>query len=356
LILVFIHGWKHNAELDDTSLQHFRDMLRDTCLSEKDGRKGSRVVLGVYLSWRGLSLSGNVFWTNASFWARKKAATKVALGCAREILAWLRAFQAERNQTNDVDVLEGGTRLILAGHSFGGLILFTAVSEYLIESVVRCICHRAPVVRPFGDLVILINPAFEAARYLPLFSAARRAPYPEHQRPCFLSVTSRTDDATKIWFPRGRWFGARLESVRRNALEWGPPDAQGKSILHTMGHLEWLRTHRLTCPNTDASAHQAYKGMRLDKADWEKERQAFDEFNQVFRPNGRLRKEWKRTYSSGAILEHVAGEPDNPFWTIEAAPEVIYDHNEIFGKVFTDFLRQVIDDRLRPIACKQPPV
>jgi hypothetical protein len=356
LIVVFIHGWKHNAKLNDTSLQSFRGVLRDTCLSERN--RHSRQILGVYLSWRGLSLSGNVFWTNASFWTRKKAATKVALGCVREILALLRAFQAERNQPNDVDVLGTGTRLIVAGHSFGGLILFTAVSEYLIESVIRCICHSKPVVRPFGDLIILINPAFEAARYLPLYSAANRAVYPENQRPCFLAVTSTNDDATKFWFPIGRWFSTRLESVRRNAHDKEirlPADAQEKSILNTMGHLPWLTTHRLSCPKTDASAHQAYKGMGPDKPDWDKERQAFAEFNQEFRPYGHLQKNWKRTYSSGAILEHVRGNPDNPFWTIQAGPEVVDGHNGIFGKVFLDFLRQVCDDRLQPIACKQPP-
>jgi pimeloyl-ACP methyl ester carboxylesterase len=361
LIVVFIHGWKHNAEPKDTSLQSFCSLLRDTCLSERHRR--NRQILGVYLSWRGLSSSGNLIWTNASFWERKKAATKVALGCVREILAWLRAFQAARNQPNDVDVLDKGTRLIIAGHSFGGLILFTAVSEYLIESVVRCICMSAPVVRPFGDLIILINPAFEAARCLPLYSAARRAVYPENQRPCFLAVTSTNDDATKYWFPTGRWFSTRLESVRRNTIAWDddreiipPMDAQGRSILNTVGHLPWLTTHRLSCPKTDESTHQAYKGMGPDKPDWDKERQAFDEFNQTFRPNGRLREKWKRTYSSGAILEHLHGNPDNPFWTIEAAPEVVDGHNGIFGKVFSDFLRQVCDDRLQSIACKQPPV
>jgi hypothetical protein len=92
------------------------------------------------------------------------------------------------------------------------------------------------------------------------------------------------------------------------------------------------------------------------KPDWVKERQDFEEFNQKFRPDGCLQKNWKRTYSSGAILEHVRGNPNNPFWTIQAAPEVVDGHNGIFGNVFLDFLRQVSDDRLQPIPDKQPPV
>jgi hypothetical protein len=132
LIVVFIHGWKHNAAADDTSLQSFRGVLRDARFSEdrrSEDRGRDRKVLGVYLSWRGLSLSGNELSTNASFWARKKAASKVAVGSIREILARLRAFQIALNKTNDHEGPDEGTRLIIAGHSFGGLILFTAVSR-----------------------------------------------------------------------------------------------------------------------------------------------------------------------------------------------------------------------------------
>jgi len=350
LIVVFIHGWKHNAEADDTSLQSFRSVLRESCLSERN-RLG-RQILGVYLSWRGLSLSG--LCENASFYSRKKAASKVALGCVREILARLRAFQIARNQSNDVEGPDVGTRLIFLGHSFGGLILFTAVSEYLIESVILCICTGKHIVRPFGDLIILINPAFEAARYLPLYSAVRRAHYPENQRPCFLAVTSANDDATKYWFPIGRRLNSLFESVRQNALPWDgkgrmpPADAEKQAILNTMGHLDWLTTHCLSCEKTEELPYQAYKGK--GPPDWKKERQAFDEFNREYRPDGHLREKWKRTYTSGAVLKHVGGDPDNPFWTIRADSTVVEGHNGICRPVFMDFLRQVCDDRLQPIA------
>jgi hypothetical protein len=59
LIVVFIHGWKHNAAANDTSLQSFRGVLRDARFSEdlrSEDRGRDRKVLGVYLSWRGLSL------------------------------------------------------------------------------------------------------------------------------------------------------------------------------------------------------------------------------------------------------------------------------------------------------------
>ena len=352
LIMVFIHGWKHNAAPDDANLRSFRAVLEDARLSE-NRRPTPRQILGVYLSWRGLSLSGNWFWTNGSFWTRKNAGSRVAVGSIREILARLRAFQRARNEpSNELEAPNVGTRLIIVGHSFGGLILFTAVSEYLIESVTGRLLaggDKKHVVRPFGDLVILINPAFEAARYQALYTAVLAQPaYPENQRPCFLAVTARNDQATGVAFPLGRWISTRLEAVRLNALSAGPADAQKEANLNTIGHLRWLITHRLSAAGSpETSPHQAYEGRV--SSNFDAEELAFDIFNKEFRRDGHLLKGWKRTYTEGAILKHVAGDPDNPFWIVEAMPEVIDGHNGIFRPVFLDFLRQICDDRLRHI-------
>jgi hypothetical protein len=65
-------------------------------------------------------------------------------------------------------------------------------------------------VRPFGDLVILIKPAFEAARYQALYTQ------------CLPNRPSR-------------WISTRLEAVRLNALSAGPADAQKEANLNTIG-------------------------------------------------------------------------------------------------------------------------
>jgi hypothetical protein len=49
----------------------------------------------------------------------------------------------------------------------------------------------------------------------------------------------------------------------------------------------------------------------------------------------------QNTSTLGASLEHVTGDPGNPFWVVEASREVIDGHNGIFGLVFLGFLRQV---------------
>jgi hypothetical protein len=352
LIFVFVHGWKHNAGPSDDNLLSFRALLGDARMSEDQKGETSRRVLGIFLSWRGRSLDGNWLWMNASFWTRKSAAFRVAVGSVREILAKLRAEQRDRNRHSIDDRVQRrgqGTRLVLIGHSFGGLILYSAVAENLIESVTR---GHERVVRPFGDLVILVNPAFEATRYQPLLTALLARPgFPPDQRPCFLAVTASNDAATGRAFPLGRWIATRFESVRRSAIPGLPDDAQHQSNLKTPGHLAWLRTHRLSAPTKTGkgskTAEQAYTGS--GPPDRDAEARAFEEFTRKYRPKGHLTANWRRAYTRGALLEHLAGNPDNPFWIVEATPEVIDGHNGIFQPVFLDFLRQLSDDRLRHI-------
>jgi hypothetical protein len=50
LIVVFVHGWKHNGRSDDDNLQSFMQVLEDTAHQQE---AGGMPVLGVYVAWRG---------------------------------------------------------------------------------------------------------------------------------------------------------------------------------------------------------------------------------------------------------------------------------------------------------------
>ena len=136
--------------------------------------------------------------------------------------------------------------------------------------------------RPYGDLIILINPAFEATRYQPLLTALLARPGFPRIAPCFLAVTATNDWATGWAFPIGRWLATRFEAVRRRALLGLPEDAQRQANLRTDRHLPWLRTHRLSAPlqpkAPGATAAQAYTDGSPPDADAEK--LAFEEFRE----------------------------------------------------------------------------
>jgi pimeloyl-ACP methyl ester carboxylesterase len=123
IILVFVHGWKHNARSSDPNLASFELVLQQTARAEQAARpEDRRPVLGVFVGWRGLSFYAG-WLTNLTFWNRKTAALRVALGSVRELFGRLRNHR--RNSPGSV--------LIVAGHSFGGLVVFSALAQSLTE-------------------------------------------------------------------------------------------------------------------------------------------------------------------------------------------------------------------------------
>jgi hypothetical protein len=94
-VLVFVHGWKHNASHDDDNVREFRALLRSAALFERARTSGKRVV-GVFVGWRGLSIADEPL-SNLSFWSRKAAALRVAQGSPRELFNRLRSFKCAQN-------------------------------------------------------------------------------------------------------------------------------------------------------------------------------------------------------------------------------------------------------------------
>jgi hypothetical protein len=346
VVVVFVHGWRHNARGFDDNLEHIRGLLRDAAFSETERppAEGPRKVLGVYLAWRGRTVIVPPL-EYLSFFSRKAAAGRVALGAVREVLARLKTFQdlgPVDQQTN-----EPLTRLIVSGHSFGALILFSAISEYLVETVVKGDMDTRPdskLLSQFGDVVILINPAFEAARFQPLQNLVSDIDWSGRvgQRSIFIAIGAANDWATRYVFPIARTFDTAFQVPR----SW----AQRRFMLHTIGNMQQLQTHELTAPSLKgipARKQNKYSGKTPDAR---QEDEDFRKFNTEWRPGGILRAGWTRKYSSGVVLSQVQGDPNTPFWIVRATPEVIDGHGGIFGEAFLDFIRQLCDDRLRKIS------
>ena len=55
----------------------------------------------------------------------------------------------------------GSPLLVIVGHSFGGLVVYSALEQSLIEAASVAADHVVP---SFADLVLLVNPAFTAMR------------------------------------------------------------------------------------------------------------------------------------------------------------------------------------------------
>ena len=161
ILLVFVHGWKHNAESSDPNLVSFCDVLARTAKHERDCADGApRPVMGVYVGWRGKSTYGiGDVVADTTFWGRQEAAHRVATGSVRELFGRMRHYRNSR-------VKRGGPALlVVAGHSFGGMIVFSALAQSLIESASA---PAGKVIPGFADLVVLANPAIAEIEVNPL--------------------------------------------------------------------------------------------------------------------------------------------------------------------------------------------
>lgn len=201
VILTYIHGWMHNAEFDDSDVNHFRFILKG--ISELEYRAAERKhrtprkVAGIYIGWRGRSLEAPLI-KYGTFWERKNTAHEVGYGGVTEILSRLE----ELRHPKPIDESEAKTRLVIIGHSFGGAVVYSALSEVFMQRFVAT--KESPEkkcsnVNGLADLVVLINPAFEAMRFATLSDMANDVSrYCKEQLPVLAILTSETRLGYKI--------------------------------------------------------------------------------------------------------------------------------------------------------------
>ena len=260
-VIMFVHGWRHDADLDNANVRTFRTLLNysSSFVAERDD---NAVVTGVYVGWRGRSfaeptiresnlwLAGSV-WT---FWARKKASERIANGLHNlmiEIDKALKTYSDSHPTRPDT--------FSVFGHSFGGNMIATAVKEP-IQTALKYHTPGEEFILPYADLIVLINPAAEAAKMNDLqrkfrklvdihedkpsidFTTAERERFetffPVTQPPRYISLTStlnwssvaardgekpRYDSATGFWFPIGQSVIGR-SGEKRIAIGHHQPD------------------------------------------------------------------------------------------------------------------------------------
>lgn len=364
-LIVFVHGWKHNARHDDENVRSFRALLQSTAALEAARNTGHRVV-GVYVGWRGLSVKGDVL-SNVSFWDRKAAALRVAQGSPRELFSRLRSFRCAQNlpaagptqrsagPTTCSDLPAPGgkspkVRMLMIGHSFGAWILYNAVAGSLIESLTHAedTGDSNAVNLRYADMIVLLNPAFEASRYTPLHRIATTSSYARYQAPLLVSVTTSADWATRTAFPAGRFLNTQLE------VEVG--DEEHLATKHTIGHVPKYVTHELTakagaagqpkeCATwaplariTDPRQRQlqAAANMRAEEANT----RAFPGVRQMLEPG------WTRAFCGGTQLVHRDYDPNSIIWNVHTDESVMMDHNDISNPALVDFVRQLYHDSL----------
>ena len=226
VVVVYVHGWHHTARPRDEDVANFRDLVFGAESHEK------KPIVGIYVGWRGDSIDSDVLLLKPlsyglTFWDRKATAHNIGNGGGVSEL--IRSLSDIRNQRAEA-------RLMVIGHSFGGAIVYSGISQGVAEQIRRD-AQNSSAFPPIADLVVLVNPAFEAMRLQSLYSLSRNFEYPDNQRPRLMIVTTKADIPTRVVFPFGRRLGTLFQSY--------PDDYSQDQDVTAIGHFEPFITHQL---------------------------------------------------------------------------------------------------------------
>jgi hypothetical protein len=168
------------------------------------------------------------------------------------------------------------------------MIVYSALAQSLVEAASA---PAGQLVPSFADLVLLVNPAIEGARYLPIQDIVDSDAFKQRsiaQLPIFICAQAENDQAVGTWFP----VGNTIHKIDEATIG----DLEKDCVTHALGFVEAFRTHKLEGP-------AAGKPFVLSPGD------------------------------TAQI---------DPFWVVAASKEVIDGHGGIWQPPFLQFLASIV--------------
>jgi hypothetical protein len=304
--ILFIHGWKNNASDESGNVPGFRRFLQDF-----QQQLGGTKLVGVYFGWRGGTTNVAVV-KELTYWNRRDTATYIPGSNMSEAL--LRVARATKGPD-----YQGPSKMIVVGHSFGGLVLERTVTQYLTRRVAE---NSGGEVNPFADLLVFVNEAAAATEAIQLLTMLHERVKPQEVKyPTIVSITSQGDLATKFVLPVGQ--GASL--FKKDLRDYGGAyDAdpfgvakQRTYFLRSATHIPQLQSH-VVGNSPDILAAYRLRGYTCAT---------------IQTPAG------KQSYYVVPIL---GAKNDTPYWVMEMPVEIVPDHSNIFRVQFGALLQAFV--------------
>ncbi|WP_247257737.1 hypothetical protein [Pseudomonas moorei] len=374
-VVIYTHGWHGSSDSDNYYTVLFRDFLQT--LAKLDG--ADRHVVGIYVGWRGDSIKFPSKYL--SVWDRKVAAETVSAGAVQGLFEHLHNFYLDNScHPSGKDSLSGKkescgkVHMLTIGHSFGALINFRSLLGNMESGLITPPSSR---VYSFGDLVVLLNPAFEGTRYAPLYNSAVRRPaylglgneIGGVQLPVIVTLQSQGDWATGDFFPVFRHVttvGSNLKCPEKSANDQALPCPEKSESAHAMGWVSEFATHKL-CLAPYAKSPNFAEGKH-PKSICDETFAKGDECDTTL-PNVPIEmwltcrlKKWApdgtQSVNAFSVLgskepiymgegmtlaavppEHGETRPDYfPYWVVKVDKSIMYDHDDVWNPLTTQLI------------------
>jgi hypothetical protein len=401
VVVLYTHGWRHNVSQNESDMRSFRETLRflnaevesDTFRAARrylTGNADARVV-GIAVGWRGQAWPelGRPFpaWffpkylldlpVYLSAIGRKQTAHVVGETDLQYFLSAL----ADLHQARWAKLKHGVApmmSLVMVGHSFGGHALFDAAHERIESNLASAIvgsyvdstsgmapravpvaarldrlakdalppathsCRR--VVESFGDLVVLINPAIEAASYKDVDALVHSARFRKDQPPVLVTFSSTNDGARNVVFR-----GLRLVTEAGRASTSADQRRMERVALgaYPEQHTNWLDL----IDHSSGAKDLAKKGIEAPPARADLASPGETDSTWLAPILGHVTDaDLSSTFTSGnvSLSRLPAGIGHSPAIVVNTSSDVINGHSDFFRQAFIHWLtRYVLQVQLR---------
>ena len=337
LVVVYLHGWHHGASEKDSDVLRFK-----TTLGMLARAKPADNVVGVYLGWRGESLSQPpVLNSIATYYDRKSAAERLAnnFDCFEAIGSTVEAAH------------QAGGHSVVIGHSFGGLVL-----ERAIKGALTSAGTTGQESSLLSSLIIELNPATESVltrqimdafysrttydgRLKAYVSRANGTRIAGGNAPFVVSLISTNDSATGTLF-HGVVALAEFSSIPRPPTGGDPGRQQDDGRARVLPPNAWARGELcITLPSRGRRVPRApLRQMRSSPTYTRITIRIITQHHLTFRtsaptekPNdpNTLKLGEKGPWQSWTI--EFKKNADVPYWIVQVPPDIIYNHGGIWS-------------------------
>jgi len=253
-------------------------------------------------------------------------------------------------------------KLVLIGHSFGASVTFNALAHVMLTRFLdgAYATQPSPRFRGYGDLVVLVNPAIEAMRYMPIQSAldyytrsgARpRVDFSYEMRPALVILSAVNDFPTHRLFPAGRIVTTAFETHAR-VSDMSSPDPQGHYVewnmdVRTVANFWDFQTHATIdlAPIASRSGPASQKDLAAGLRESCQAVEPMDLRRLLNLPQGSVDTSFFP--DSRVRVRRLVGQGHDysPYIVAAVDPSLVDGHNDIGGLELVCWINQLLDTK-----------